>query len=130
MITSIDSELEKEIQAMRAEHELLEDTPFDFFERAPYLYRNNYGERFAAIIEKDSVLFTTDDESWGNKLIRFTKAQAEEAIQIISLGVQGKLEEDMINKNNPLHQILISVGETIFLASVLQTALEKWRCQL
>jgi len=32
VITSIDSELEKEIQAMRAEHELLEDTPFDFFD--------------------------------------------------------------------------------------------------
>ena len=127
MVTSTRLEVEEEIKAIQAEHEMLEDAPVDFFEQAPYQYINNYGVKFAAIIEEDSVLFTKDDQEWGNKLLRFSKGQAEEAIIQLKKEQNGKLERDSINMHNPINRILISVGETLFLASVLQTALEKWR---
>lgn len=127
MVTSTRLEVEEEIKAIQAEHEMLEDAPMDFFEQAPYQYINNYGVKFAAIIEEDSVLFTKDDQEWGNKLLRFSKGQAEEAIIQLKKEQNGKLERDSINMHNPINRILISVGETLFLASVLQTALEKWR---
>ena len=127
MVTSTRLEGEEEIKAIQAEHEMLEDAPVDFFEQAPYQYINNYGVKFAAIIEEDSVLFTKDDQEWGNKLLRFSKGQAEEAIIQLKKEQNGKLERDSINMHNPINRILISVGETLFLASVLQTALEKWR---
>jgi hypothetical protein len=127
MVTSTRIEVEEEIKAIQAEHEQLEDTPLDFFEKAPYLYKNNYGVQFAAIIEKGSVLFTKDDQEWGNKLLRFSKGQAEEAIIQLKKEQTGQLDHDSINMHNPMNRILISIGETLFLASVLQTALEKWR---
>ena len=127
MVTSTRLEVEEEIKAIQAEHEMLDDAPLDFFEQAPYQYINNYGVKFAAIIEEDSVLFTKDDQEWGNKLLRFSKGQAEEAIIQLKKEQNGKLERDSINMHNPINRILISIGETLFLASVLQTALEKWR---
>jgi hypothetical protein len=127
MVTSTSLEVEEEIKAIQAEHEMLEDTPEDFFEKAPYHYKNNYGVKFAAIIEEDSVLFTKDDQDWGNKLLRFSKGQAEEAIIQLKKEQIGKLDRESINMHNPINRILISIGETLFLASVLQTALEKWR---
>ena len=127
MVTSTSLEVEEEIKAIQAEHEMLDDAPLDFFEQAPYQYINNYGVKFAAIIEEDSVLFTKDDQEWGNKLLRFSKGQAEEAIIQLKKEQNGKLERDSINMHNPINRILISIGETLFLASVLQTALEKWR---
>ena len=127
MVTSTRLDVEEEIKAILAEHEMLEDTPLDFFEKAPYHYMNNYGVKFAAIIEEDSVIFTKDDQEWGNKLLRFSKGQAEEAIIQLKKEQNGNLDRESVNMHNPMNRILISIGETLFLASVLQTAMEKWR---
>ena len=127
MVSSIREEVEKEILALQEEHAQLEDTPADFFTNAPYLYQSNNGNVFAAIIEENSVLFAKDEPSWGNKMIRFTKSQAESAILQLKLEKEGRLDPESIDMKNPLNTILLSTGETLFLASVLQTALEKWR---
>ena len=127
MVTGIREEVEKEILALQEEHAQLEDTPADFFTNAPYLYQSNNGILFAAIIEENSVLFTKDEPSWGNKMIRFTKSQSEAAILQLKLEKEGRLDKESIDMLNPLNTILLSTGETLFLASVLQTALEKWR---
>src|SRR4051794_40584247 len=104
MVTSTSLEVEEEIKAIQAEHEMLEDTPEDFFEKAPYHYKNNYGVKFAAIIEEDSVLFTKDDQDWGNKLLRFSKGQAEEAIIQLKKEQIGKLDRESINMHNPINR--------------------------
>ncbi len=127
MVTGIREEVEKEILALQEEYAQLEDTPANFFTNAPYLYQSNNGHVFAAIIEENSVLFTKDEPSWGNKMIRFTKGQSEAAILQLKLEKEGRLDKESIDMRNPLNTILLSTGETLFLASVLQTALEKWR---
>ena len=127
MVTGIREDVGKEILALQEEHAQLEDPPVDFFTNAPYLYQSNNGIMFAAIIEENSVLFTKDESSWGNKMIRFTKSQAESAIIQLKLEKEGRLDKESIDMMNPLNTILLSTGETLFLASVLQTAIEKWR---
>ena len=127
MVTGMKEEVKKEILALQEEYAQLEDTPADFFTNAPYLYQSNNGKMFAAIIEENSVLFTKDEPSWGNKMIRFTKSQSEAAILQLKLEKEGKLDKESVDMMNPLNTILLSTGETLFLASVLQTALEKWR---
>lgn len=127
MVTGIREDVEKEIMALQEEHAQLEDPPVDFFVHAPYLYQSNNGIMFAAIIENNSVLFAKDEPSWGNKMIRFTKSQAESAIIQLKLEKEGKLDKASIDMTNPLNTILLSTGEILFLASVLQTAIEKWR---
>lgn len=96
----------------------LQGDPPDWYTEALWYYENIHQEQWIAIVQDNHVIFSGLDIGWDE--IKLTPKQAEEAYKIII----GEKKQDEKFSDNPLSNWILNTGELLWIASVLNVAVD------